>query len=116
MKDVQRFENSNSIIGGIDFNDKETTALIRSTGWELIKQIGKKILSGDFNLTTVSIPIKVMLPLTILQTIANSLFNYPIYFNLAALTSDPLERMKFVIIGSISTFHKSCPFLKPVNF
>jgi hypothetical protein len=80
----------------------------------LIKQIGKKIISGDFNLTTVSIPIKVMIPLTILQGIAKSLFNYPLYFNLASMTDDPVEKMKFVIVASLSTFHKSSHFLKPV--
>ncbi len=88
--------------------------MIRGTGWELVKTIGKKLISGDFNLTTISIPIKVMLPLTILQTIAKSLFNYPIYFNLASLAQDPLERFKLVIVGSISTFFKSSHFMKPV--
>jgi hypothetical protein len=90
--------------------------LIRSTGWELIKQIGKKIISGDFNLTTISIPIKVMIPMTILQTIAESLFNYPMYFNLAGLSAHPVEKMKLVIVGSISTFYKSSRILKPVKY
>jgi hypothetical protein len=88
--------------------------LIRSTGYDIIKQIGKKIISGDFNLTTVSFPIKVMIPLTILQTIANSVFNFPLYLNLACAQSDPIERLKFVIVASISCFHNSSHFLKPV--
>ncbi len=89
--------------------------MIRSTGWELIKQIGKKIISGDFNLTTVSIPIKVMIPVTILQGIANSMFTYPIYFGLASLQNNSLERFKFVIVASLSPFHRSSYFLKPVK-
>jgi len=101
--------------GGMDFNDKESTEKLRSTGWDLIKQIGKKILTGDFNLTTISMPIKVMLPLTILQTIAKSLFNYPVYLNIAGNQIDPLERFKFVIVASLSCFHKSSHFLKPLN-
>jgi hypothetical protein len=115
LKDEWRPQNNNAKHGGIDLNDKEATSLLRSTGWDLVKQIGKKIISGDFNLTTVSVPIKVMIPLTILQTIANSLFNYPIYLNLAAHNPDPLEKFKFVIVASLSCFHKSSHFLKPVK-
>lgn len=101
--------------GGIDFNNKELTSLIRDTGVDLIKQIGKKILSGDLNLTTISFPIKVMLPLTILQTIAKSYFQFPIYMNLASLTPDPLERFKYVVVATLACFHKSSHFLKPMN-
>ena len=53
--------------GGFDFASKKTTEIIRGIGTDLIKQIGKKIISGDFNLTTISIPIKVMVPISILQ-------------------------------------------------
>jgi Oxysterol-binding protein len=89
--------------------------LIRSGGYEVIKQIGKKILNGDFNLTTISFPIKVMLPLTILQTIAQSIFQFPIYLNLAGNLNDPLERFKYVIVATLSCFHSSSHFLKPLN-
>jgi len=101
--------------GGIDFANKELTSLIRNTGVDLIKQIGKKIISGDFNLTTISFPIKVMLPRTILQEIAKSYFQFPIYMNLASQTPDPLERFKYVVVATLSCFHKSCTFLKPMN-
>jgi hypothetical protein len=101
--------------GGIDLLNKEVTTLIRSVGYEIIKQIGRKIISGDFNLTTVSFPIKVMLHLTILQTIAKSVFQFPVYLNLAASQSDPLERFKYVITSTISCFHNSSHFLKPVR-
>jgi hypothetical protein len=114
-KDEVRCENNNSKYGGLDLNDKELTSLIRSTGWELIKAIGRKIISGDFNLTTVSIPIKVMIPLTILQNIAKSHFNYPMYFGLASINTDPLEKFKFVMVACLTCFHRSSPFLKPVS-
>jgi len=81
----------------------------------MIKIIGKKIISGDFNLTTMSFPIKVMLPITMLQTIATSLFQFPIYMGLASLQSDPLEKFKFAITATISCFHSSSHFLKPLN-
>lgn len=115
LTDEQRAKNSNSSSGGIDLNDQELTSNIRSVGWDLIKQIGKKIISGDFNLTTISVPIKVMIHLTVLQTIAKGYFNYPIYFNLAASIPDPLEKFKLVIVACLSCYHKSSHFLKPVN-
>jgi hypothetical protein len=114
LKDEWRPDYANLKSGGIDLKSKEVTSLIRSTGWELIKAIGRKIISGDFNLTTVSIPIKVMIPLTILQGIARSMFSYPIYFGLANMSQDPLEKFKLVITGLISPYHRSIYFLKPV--
>lgn len=77
--------------------------------------IGKKILSGDFNLTTISFPIKVMLPKTLLQTLAMSIFQMPIYLNLAGEQNNLIERMKFIITSTISCFHNSFGFLKPLN-
>lgn len=101
--------------GGIECHDKEAVSTLRGVGWELIKQVGKKIISGDFNLTTISMPIKVMMPYTILQTIAQSIFNFPYYCNIANFYPDPLEKMKFLITATISCYHKSSNFKKPVK-
>lgn len=81
----------------------------------MIKLIGKKILNGDFNLTTISFPIKVMLPKTILQTLAASIFQMPIYLNLAGEQDDKIERFKLIITTTIACFHSSSVFLKPLN-
>ena len=81
----------------------------------MIKEIGRKIISGDLNLTTISFPIKVMVPLTILQTIARSVFQFPVYMNLASLQPDPLERFKYVVVATFANYHKSSHFLKPMN-
>ena len=101
--------------GGIECMDKEAVKTLRGVGWDLIKQVGKKIISGDFNLTTISMPIKVMMPFTILQTIAQSIFQFPYYLNIANLYPDPLEKMKFLITATISCYHKSSNFKKPVK-
>ena len=100
--------------GGIDFSNKEITSLIRSSGTDIIKQIGKKILKGDFNLTTISFPIKVMIPLTILQSIARSFFQFPYYMHLAK-DKDLYEKMKYTIVSSLASFFCSSFFLKPLN-
>ena len=65
FKDAFRPPEANKY-GGIEFSNKEITSLIRSAGTDIIKEIGKKIITGDFNLTTISFPIRVMIPYTIL--------------------------------------------------
>ena len=99
--------------GGFDFASEKTLGIIRGIGTDLIKQIGRKIISGDFNLTTISIPIKVMVPISILQHVCNGHFNFPLYLNLASELTDNLERMKYVIVATISNWFKSSVILKP---
>jgi hypothetical protein len=113
FKDIYRPKEANSH-GGIDFLNKEITSMIRSSGTEIIKQVGKKIISGDFNLTTISFPIKVMVPYTMLQMIARSLFQLPYYMHLAK-GQDVVERLKLTITATISPFSSSSFFLKPMN-
>lgn len=52
--------------GGKICGDKKQVDKIRSIGKEMIKLIGKKIISGDLNLTRISFPIKAMVPKTAL--------------------------------------------------
>jgi hypothetical protein len=100
--------------GGMNFNNPVITSLIRSAGYEVIKQIGKKILSGSFNLTTISFPIKVMIPVSILQSVARSFFQFPYFMHLASESTE-MEKMKYVICASISSYFCSCYFMKPLN-
>ena len=115
LKDEFRPENANKSTGGIDYTNKELVSTMRSTGYDVIKQIGKKIITGDFNLTTISFPIKVMLPLSILEAIAKSVFQFPVYLNLAANQIDPLEKFKLVIVATVACYHASSNILKPLN-
>lgn len=115
LKDEYRPEYANKSTGGIDYTDKKLVSMMRSSGYDIIKQIGKKIITGDFNLTTISFPIRVMLPMSILQSIGKSIFQFPIYLNLAANQIDPLERFKLLITGTISCFHANSDILKPLN-
>ena len=72
-------------------------------------------MKGDFNLTTVSLPIKAMDHNSILQTITLMSTVTSYYFTLAALTQDPLERMKFVITASIAYLEPTHHWNKPLN-
>lgn len=100
--------------GGIDFHNDEVTSMIRGAGTDIIKQVGKKILSGDFNLTTISFPIKVMIPYTMLQACGRSAFQLPYYMHLCQ-GKDMVERLKLTIVATISSFCFSGYFLKPMN-
>jgi hypothetical protein len=106
---------ANNDEGGFDFASEKTLGILRGIGWDLIKQIGRKILSGDFNLTTVTMPIKVMVPISILQHICNGHFNFPLYFNIASTLTDDLERLKYVVLATVSCWYKSSVILKPLN-
>lgn len=112
--DEYRLPNANNY-GGIDNLDSNGTGLIRTIGWDILKQIGRKIISGDFNLTTISIPIKIMVPLSFLQTMARAYFQYPIFLKFANECSDPVDKLKYVIVALVSCFHKSSHFMKPLN-
>ena len=46
--------------------DKELTSRLRGVGSEILKTVGRKILNGDFNLTTISFPIRCMSPISLL--------------------------------------------------
>jgi hypothetical protein len=52
--------------GGKICGDKIQVNKIRSIGKEMIKIVGKKIITGDLNLTRISFPIKAMIPKTAL--------------------------------------------------
>jgi len=82
----------------------------------MLKSIGRKLLSGKFNLTTVSFPIKCMCAKSTLETIGSLQGVNPVYLNAAALTSDPIERMIFVMTAAISYFYPTHIFEKPVRF
>lgn len=43
--------------GGTACLDKSIVELSRSVGKTMIKEIGRKIISGNFNLTTISFPV-----------------------------------------------------------
>lgn len=88
--------------GGFDLKDTELSNRLRSAGKEILKNVGKKILSGKFNLTTISFPIKCMCPLSMLEVMATISGVNPFYLNAAALTRDPIERLIFLVTSTIA--------------
>lgn len=88
---------------------------MRSMGKYVIQQIGKKILSGDMNLTRISFPIRGMIAKSALEKNLMSTIYFPLYINRACIVPNKLERLKLVITATISTFYVNLSFHKPLN-
>ena len=84
--------------GGIICPDEKWINILRDVKWEILRMMGKKILSGDFDLTRISFPIKLAQPKTLLENVAGKNIFNPLYFGLACRSNSPIERMKFFAI------------------
>ena len=81
----------------------------------MIKIVGKKIISGDLNLTRISFPIKAMVPRTALENSTFSCCMNPYFMKKAVEVEVPLERFKWVVTNTVSAFYYISMFLKPVK-
>jgi hypothetical protein len=113
--DDYRLEKDTHSNGGFALTDKNILAKYRSAGKDLIKQVGKQIITGKFNLTTVSLPIRVMDHKTVVELVASIACLGPAYLNAAALAEDPVERMKYVMLCSVAFIGNCHSFDKPLN-
>jgi hypothetical protein len=101
--------------GGLALTDPATLEKLRKVGKELIYRIGKKLLSGSLNLTTISFPIVCMQANTALHNCLKAAGLCPLYLTKAALSNDYVERMKLVVAATICSFAYTSTFLKPVK-
>lgn len=113
--DDYRMEEGSHKDGGFALTDKTVMGKYRSAGKDLIKQVGKQIVTGKFNLTTVSLPIRVMDHKSVVEIVASLACVGPGYLNAAALAKDPVERMKCVMIASIAFIGNCHHWDKPLN-
>lgn len=81
----------------------------------MVKIIGRKILSGELNLTKISFPIKACSPRTALQNSIQPCALFPHFINKAAVCQDPLERFKLAVVALLSSMSYIDMFLKPLN-
>lgn len=70
-------------------DDKQVDKL-RSVGKEMVKLIGRKLLSGELNVTKISFPIKACAPRTALNNSIESCVIFPHFMNRASFCEDPL--------------------------
>lgn len=114
MKDDYRDKDA-GYYGGFQLLDNELCSRLRSAGKEILKTVGKKILSGSFNLTTISFPIKCMCPRSMLEIMATIAGVNPLYMNAAALSNDPIERFKLIMCSTVAFIYPTHQFEKPLN-
>ena len=88
--------------GGFDLDDPVLLTKYRNAFKDLIKQVGRMLLSGKFELYKVSFPIKAMSHHSILYATSKLALHSPVFLNAAALTTDPLERIKLVMCQSLT--------------
>lgn len=95
--------------------DDYLLSIMRSIFSEILYQMGKKILNGSFNLTTISFPIKSMVPATFLEVCAVSFKVYSYHLEIAANQQDNLERFKWMAITLLAGPSINIQFYKPVT-
>lgn len=101
--------------GGFALRDQEITSKLRSAGKEAIYRIGKQLLSGKFNLINIAFPIRCAADYSMLEALAGMARVNPYIMNAAALTEDPLERIKLLITAAVSHMEPCNTFEKPLN-
>jgi len=101
--------------GGFALRDPAIVSKLRSAGWEAIKRIGKQLIGGKFNLISIAFPYKCAADYTMLQALAGMALVNPYIMNAAALTEDPIERIKLLITASVSHMEPCNTFEKPLN-
>ena len=92
--------------GGVDYLKHSEIEEQRNLIWSFVKSAGMQMLSGG-SLTSISLPVGLSEPRSLLERIAVEFSYAPIYLTNASETSDPIERMKNVVAFVIAGLHKS---------
>ncbi|DBA04803.1 TPA: hypothetical protein N0F65_004440 [Lagenidium giganteum] len=100
--------------GGLIFLDEDALKKQQGVFKEVMMQVGSQLLSGKLAVR-ISLPIRIFEPRTLLERVADG-WNYaPTLLKKAALSSDPVERMKYAITFIAGGFHFCVGQLKPFN-
>ncbi|KAL4423109.1 hypothetical protein ABPG77_004792 [Micractinium sp. CCAP 211/92] len=101
--------------GGLACTNMELLEAQRSAIVEVIKSLGRNLITGNLDLLKVSLPVRMFEPRSYLQKLADP-WVYPRYLRLAAETADPVERLKWVVTFFIAGFHRAFErWAKPFN-
>jgi hypothetical protein len=99
--------------GGVYLADDQAVHKLRGMAKDILKDIGRRIMFGKFDLQTLVLPIDLFVPRSIPQHIAEMNMYLPIYCRLAAKEKDALQRFKLVVTGAIASWHRLLCFKKP---
>lgn len=100
--------------GGMMSVNEEELAKQKGVVSDLLRKIGSNIIQGK-SIVNISLPVRVFEPRSFLQRIPDSWCYGPIHLTKAALSTDPVERLKHVVCFAISGLYRSCTNYKPFN-
>ncbi len=98
---------------GLIWKDYDQISKQKKVVFYLLKQIGFNLLRGK-SIMSVSLPVTIMEPLTMLQRLSN-VYSYLPAFSDRMQSPDPLEKFKAYIGFSIAALHISLQQRKPLN-
>jgi len=101
--------------GGWKVSDEQAIKEQRGVVWDLIKQLGQSLTQGEMSLTKVATPVHIAEPRSYLERICDGWCYAPIYLKQAAMSDDPVERLKNVITFAVAGFSNTCTAKKPFN-
>lgn len=101
--------------GGYGCQDAALIDRQRGVIVEVMKGIGKNLLSGNFDILKLSLPVALFEPRSYLEKLTDP-WVYPHFLDNAAAAADPIERLKWVTTWIIGGFHIALSrFEKPFN-
>eukprot|EP00475_Leptophrys_vorax_P028174 TRINITY_DN4065_c0_g1_i1.p1 TRINITY_DN4065_c0_g1~~TRINITY_DN4065_c0_g1_i1.p1 ORF type:complete len:943 (-),score=238.86 TRINITY_DN4065_c0_g1_i1:62-2890(-) len=109
---VRDFERSDE--GGMIYTDEQEVSNQRWIAQDLIKSMGSNIMQGK-SLISISMPVKIFESRSFLQRMPDMWTFGPVYLKKAAECTDPIERLKYVMVFIISGLHRGLAQKKPFN-
>jgi len=100
--------------GALKMTSEEEIARQRGVVWELVKTVGNSLMEGR-ELTNLTLPVTLFEPSSFLEKMSQSWLMAPTYLTKAALTKDPVERMKLVVTFLVAGIHFAPAERKPFN-
>jgi len=100
--------------GGLKMLNEEEVSRQRTVVWDLVKDIGNSLMEGR-ELSNLTLPIQLFEPKSFLERMTESWLFAPIYLTRAALTTDPVERLKYVVAFFLAGIHFAPSERKPFN-
>jgi len=100
--------------GGVECRNYEELSTQDGIILEVMKRAGKQLLEGK-NMVSVSLPVKIFEPRSMLKRITDNWGTTMLYLNKIAECGNPIQRMKYYIAFALSGLHMGLKQLKPFN-
>lgn len=99
---------------GLVWKNYDQISKQRKTVFHLLKEMGSNLLKGK-SIMSVSLPINIMEPKTMLQRLAEIYSYLPCYAEKIYKEKDPIDRMKWYLAYSIAALYGNLEQKKPLN-